>query len=374
MAKPSAPVLLIDARHVLPVVDGLGRYVLELLNGLSEEGNCNVIVLHTNEFPLSSIRNPSYFRFFELKVRGGSPKQHFILPRIIRKLKPDLYYYPFIDPPLFSPAPVNVFAVHDLNHFFFSRYAATESKISILSAKLFIHLSSLFYNKVIVFSEFVKQQLNEHVPFSRNKTEVIYHGYIPFPVDEAVDITHDNEIGGKYLLYVGNNRPHKNLERLFDAFQIFSETNKEVNLVVAGNQIDRYFDVKNEIVKRGLTNRIIQIVRPSNKKLTLLYRHALAIVYPSVSEGFGFPLLEAWGLEVPIVSSDATCLKEVAGDAAAFFDPFDTDAIAEAMLSVVNDESYRKTLINRGRARLSLFTWKKSAAHHLRVFTSLMRQ
>lgn len=367
------PVLLIDARHVLPVIDGLGRYVLELLNGLAEEGNCKVIVLHTNEFPLASVRNPSFFQFVELKVRGGSPKQHFILPGVIRKLKPDLYYYPFIDPPLFSPAPVNVFAVHDLNHFFFSRYAATDSKISILSAKVFIHVSSLFYKKVIVFSEFVKQQLNQHVPFSRNKTEVIYHGYTPFPVDQTAT-AQDGVVEGKYLLYVGNNRPHKNLERLFDAFEIFAKSNQDVKLVVAGNQIERYFDVKNEIVRRGLSDRIIQIVRPSNKRLTVLYKDALAIVYPSLSEGFGFPLLEAWGLEVPIVSSQATCLKEVAGDGAAFFDPYNSNAIADAMLNVVNDKSLRESLVAKGKVRLTQFTWRKSAAHHLKVFTSLLRR
>jgi len=365
--------IVLDARHANKVIDGLGRYIVELINGLSNLVVSKVIILHTKDFPFESVKNKSKFTFYLVNIRGGSPKQHFYLPFLIRKLKADVYFYPFIDPPIFSPAPKNIFAVHDLNHFFFSSIAATNSKLAILMAKIFIYSASLRYDKIIVFSEFVKQQLNQYVSFSKKKTEVIYHGYSTFdnlsPDDPKIDQSLANQ---QFILYIGNNRPHKNLERLFIAFELLSKKKLEVKLVIAGNLIPRFFDIDSQIENSTAKEKIIRICKPSNGHLTFLYKNSLLVVYPSLSEGFGFPLLEAWAHGVPIATSRATCIPEIAGDAAAYFDPLDPSDIAQTIEKTIQNSERRIDLVAKGTERLAKYTWSKSANQHLQIFTNVI--
>jgi len=365
--------VVIDARHATKTIDGLGRYIIELINGLSGLPTLpKIIILHTNDFPFDGISNINAFTFHLVNIKGGSPKQHMVLPFVIRKLKANVYFYPFIDPPFFSPARINIYAVHDLNHFFFSPYAATTSHLAIIMAKFFIYTSSIRYKKIVVFSEFVKQQLNNQIPFSRSKTITIYHGYTAFDNilmnDPLIDQSLMKE---KFILYIGNNRPHKNLERLFKAFELLNQKLPEVKLIVAGNQIPRFFNIDEYITNSPAKDSFIRINKPSNSYLAFLYKHAELVAYPSLSEGFGFPLLEAWAFKAAIVTSNATCIPEIAGDAAEYFNPFDIVDISKSIQKVIENEDLKKQLITQGSVRLQNYNWSTSAAAHLQLFMDI---
>ncbi len=357
-----------DARHLNHVLDGLGRYMLELINNLDINDNYQYTILHAKDFPFDYIHNQDHFQFKQINIRGGALLQHLILPFHIFKLKADTYFYPFIDPPIFSPAKKNIFAVHDLNHFFFSKYAATERKFAIIMAKIFIHVSSKQYNHVVVFSQYVKDQLNKHVAASIGKTTVIYHGFSPDSFDSGIN--KKLSVTSPFILYIGNNRPHKNIKRLIDSFKLISLVDKGIHLVIAGNQLKRFIKTKDYVEVNGLSDKITILNKVSNSQLKWLYKHCELVTYPSVSEGFGLPLLEAWHFETPIIASSTTCIPEIGANAVAYYNPFDVEDMSIKTLDLLNDKEISRLLIERGTERLKHFNWNNSASEHQKIFTS----
>ncbi len=144
-----------------------------------------------------------------------------------------------------------------------------------------------------------------------------------------------------YILYIGNDYPHKNLKRLKLAFK---NLNADWELVL-----------------------ITEFV--SEKDLHKLYKHACAYVFPSLSEGFGLPPLEAMARGVPVACSRASCLPEILGDAAAYFDPLDVDDIANTIERVVNNKKLRKKLVRKGLEQVKKYSWEKMAKETLEIYS-----
>jgi glycosyltransferase involved in cell wall biosynthesis len=131
---------------------------------------------------------------------------------------------------------------------------------------------------------------------------------------------------------------------------------------------DRFVDISSIVHSLDLSHKVLIKESFSDDELAHLYKNASAFVYPSKSEGFGLPLLEAMHFEVPIASSDASCLPEIAGDAVAYFDPHSPGSIARAIGQLLENEALRKKLVEKGRARVKEFTWTKTAEQLLSVF------
>ncbi len=164
----------------------------------------------------------------------------------------------------------------------------------------------------------------------------------------------------RYLLFVGTLEPRKNLDRLLDAYQLFRDRNGEdMGLVLAG----ALGWGEGEILSRAARMKGVTVTGlVSAPELEALFYRATALVYPSLYEGFGLPVLEAMARRVPVVTSDLSSLKEVAGDAALLVDPYDILGLAEAMEKIVSDERLRRDLAERGEKRAGEFTWGKAAA------------
>jgi len=362
--------IAIDARQVTSVIDGLGRYVLGLIEALKPLDNQTIIIFHTSDFPSNLREKKKELEFIKIDLKAGNPLQHLIIPMKIRKLNIDVYYYPFIDPPLFSPAKMNVFAIHDLNHFFFSKYAATEKKYKILAAKVLIWLSVKFYNKVIVFSNHIKNQVESNINSARNMVEVIYHGLSP---DDFLYIAEDLDFNFKaknlkpFILYVGNNRPHKNIQRLMNAFNLFLQKQPDFQLVLAGNHMDRFFNAMEYAKQMGFEDKVKKFNNVTNTMLAELYKNASLVFYPSISEGFGFPILESWFFRTPIVTSNTSCIPEIGMDAVMYIDPFDLENMVQGLEKTIKEE-VSNDLIEKGKERLKTFSWNSSAKQHLEVF------
>ena len=147
-----------------------------------------------------------------------------------------------------------------------------------------------------------------------------------------------------YILYVGNDYPHKNLKRLNLAFK--------------------------KVVEDGLDYQLILITEfVSEQELDNLYRNASLFVFPSLSEGFGLPPLEAMARGVPVASSNATCLPEILGDAAIYFNPLDIDDMAEKIKKALLDEGLRNNLIEKGFEQIKKYSWQKMAEETLKIYS-----
>ena len=192
-----------------------------------------------------------------------------------------------------------------------------------------------------------------HVP--EEKIDVIYHGLSPKPLAEGKP----EGLPDEYILYVGERRGYKNFELLLEAFCQVHEHYPNMHLVLTGRPISKH---EHELfVQKGLQESILVMNDISDLVLAQLYRHARLFVYPSLYEGFGIPILEAFAQKCPVVASRASCFPEVAGDAAAYFSPDSAKELTEADLRSLADAAYRNQLVERGCERLKLFIWEETA-------------
>ena len=213
------------------------------------------------------------------------------------------------------------------------------------------HRSARSAARVVVSSEFVRGRAIERLGLDGDRIRVI-----PFGIDHS-RLAPGTELREPFLLYPARNWPHKNHERLFHAFALLRRVRPDLRLVLTGGG------------HSGTPPKGVEVhghVTP--EELVSLYRRASALVFPSLYEGFGQPPLEAMACGCPVACSDAASLPEVCGDAARYFDPKDTDQMADAVLDVLAEpEEWRR----RGLERAAQFTWERTARAHEDVYREL---
>lgn len=177
--------------------------------------------------------------------------------------------------------------------------------------------------------------------------------------------------GTPYILFVGGRGAYKNFFNALVAFSASGLARAGFRLLCTGKELSR--DEASRIASLGLTGCVVSAGTIDQASLAQLYVQAYCLLYPSLFEGFGMPLLEAMGLGCPVVASNTSAIPEIAGDAALLVDGTDPDAIAAALLQL-REPALRERLVARGRGRASLFTWERSASEHARVYSSLAGQ
>ncbi|MHC4663733.1 MAG: glycosyltransferase family 4 protein [Planctomycetota bacterium] len=229
---------------------------------------------------------------------------------------------------------------------------------------------------IIVPSEYVRKAFSESYPDVDYKVVVIPHGvgeeFKPQD-DEAVSAVREKyRLPEKYILFVGSVGVRKNSQRLLDAFGRIAGDYPELGLMLAGKLSHGGEQVSLSVRTTPFHDRIRMPGYVPTEDLPALYTGASLFVLPSLSEGFGIPMLESFACGTPVVASDRTSIPEVAGDAAVLVDPEDTDSIAEGMDSVLGDEKLRNELIEKGKARAGEFTWLASAIAHLELYNEIV--
>jgi alpha-1,3-rhamnosyl/mannosyltransferase len=228
--------------------------------------------------------------------------------------------------------------------------------------------------RVITDSEYTARQIERHCGVERERIRVI-----PCGVDEPARILPPEERlrereqlvgkGNEMLLSVGNLEVRKNVVNALRALALLPE---RYRLVLAGGDGYGAEAIHAFIAQQGLERRVIRLGFAPAERMPVLYQSASALLFPSLEEGFGFPVLEAMAHGLPVVTSNTSSLPEVGGEAALYVDPLDVADIAAKTVQAVEDEATRRTLIEKGRARAHEFTWRRAAEAVLKVYEEVL--
>lgn len=347
---------------------GVSIYALSLLQHFNKKANTRLkFIIYLKNKPGNSM--PPQNENFKYRVISGPLWSQIFLPaHLSLKKEIDVFFTPAHYAPRHCPVPL-VVTIHDLSHFYFPNeflkkdlYKLTNwTKYSVRKAR-----------KIIAVSENTKQDLIKFYDLPEDKIRVIYNGYEKsLHLPPSTVHRHPELVSGSYILYVGTLQPRKNVPTLIRAFDKFSKIHKDYKLVITGKKgwlFDEIFELVREL---GLENKIIFTDYVNDNKLAELYKDAFCLVFPSFYEGFGIPILEAMGNSCPVISSNASSLPEVGGDACLYFNPNNDDELVEKLKELINLEK-RNSLIKKGLARIKLFSWKKCADETLETIKNIL--
>lgn len=280
-------------------------------------------------------------------------------PYQLRRLKNHyrVYFTPGFNPVIYPSIPV-VMTIHDLIHLHTpSRFKSAK----IIYYQTLIKKAALHSYKIITVSEYSKNSIIEWANIADDNVIVATNGINQNFRPEGVA----HQPGYPYLLNVGNNKSHKNIARLLQAFAI-AKIDSRLRLILTSETTD---ELRSIIYKNKIIDRVIFCGKLTENQLIEYYRGAIGMVYPSLYEGFGLPVIEAMACGTPTLTSNVTSLPEIAGDAALLVSPYETEAIAHGIEQIVHDDEIRKRIIEKGLQRVKLFSWDRSADLIQKVLT-----
>jgi glycosyltransferase involved in cell wall biosynthesis len=287
----------------------------------------------------------------------------------INQLNPDLVHFTFPQQPIWYQGET-VTTIHDLTTL---RFNNPSKLLPLFKFKqhVYKHVIKRAARKsahVIVGSQFVKDDVVKFSHIKPDKVTVTYEAADPI-TETPVELP--ELVGKQFIMYVGRPTPHKNLERLIEAFRLIQAQHHDLVLVLAGKKDSNYRRIEKKVHKKSVTN-IVFTDFVSEGQLRWLYEHCAAYVFPSLSEGFGLPGLEAMLHGAPVISSNATCLPEIYGDAAHYFDPYNIQAIADALNAVLINENLRWELIEKGKNQTAKYSWQRTAEQTFQIYTKVL--
>lgn len=374
----------IDCRMFSTHFTGIGRYTYELVKNLEHlsttdtEASKHQYILFLND-PEYSAFTPISPNFKKILVNAPhySLKEQTTFLRILNKENIDLMHFTHFNVPLRYKKPF-VVTIHDLTHSIFPGRKMRGLPYRI-AYKAVIKNAVMKAKKIIAVSENTKQDLIKMLQIPQEKITVIYEGtnaeYKRLSQQQKDDALTSLKklynISQPYLLYTGVHRYHKNLPRLIRAFDKVLEKYQNLQLVITGKEDPLYPEAKQEINRLHLQNKVIYTGLVSEDDLVALYNLSEAYVFPSLYEGFGLPILEAFACGTPVVASKVSSIPEVAGKGnAVFFDPENENDMAYAIISLLADKKLQAELIDRGFERIKDFSWEKMAKEILSVYVA----
>jgi glycosyltransferase involved in cell wall biosynthesis len=354
--------IAIDARKLHDY--GIGTYVRNLLRQLARiDPSSEYVVLSTPADAALVAQVGANFRAVPVGASPYSIAEQLTVPSVLRRERPDVFHTPhYVLPPL-ATCP-SVVTIHDCIHLRFPQYLP--SRFAYLYARAFMWSAAHRSARVLTVSEASKRDILEFFSIPDDKVTVVHNAIderfgVPPPEDEVVRVRERYQLHEQYALYVGNIKPHKNLERLIEAFhQLRQEGFPHLRLLIIGDEISKFAALRRAVHRYKLHKHVRFLGFVPDRTLAVLYRLAAVFVFPSLYEGFGLPPVEAMASGTPVVTSNVSSLPEVVGDAAILIDPYDPAAIAEGMRQVLTDPDLRAELIVRGLARAHQYSWERS--------------
>ena len=356
--------IAIDARIIN---SSTGRYVERLVTCLQEVDRENdYIVLVPSKDKDYWKPTTDNFTVETVDYKNYSFGEQIGFYKFLNELDADLVHFCMPQQPVFYTKP-HVTTVHDLT--LLKTYNSDKNWLVYHAKQLVGRV--LFYvightsKQIITPSAFTKKEYIAHSGISDDKVTLTY---------EAADVLSTNptrpkqvEADSKFLLYVGQQSDYKNIRRLMQAHQVLRATRPDLELVLVGSLNEAAQRNKQWADEKGLEG-IVFTGFVSDDELAWLYKNSRAYVFPSLMEGFGLPGLEAMIHDAPVASSSATCLPEVYGDAAKYFDPTSVQDMANTIIEIIDNEDVRKDLITKGKARAAKYSWKRMAEQTKAVY------
>lgn len=350
-----------------PEPTGVSRYTYKLLSALTKRNDDVKYIL----FGIESVPEELQSNKCPIEIGSTSPDhsglrahswEQLTLPREISKHDLDVFHTPAGQPPILSKVP-QVTTIHDISpithpEWFSRKYAFFYRTLTPLAVRV--------SNQITTVSNFARDEIESQYSSANEKTVSIYNGVEP-PQEETKPV--DQLKPGNFLISVGAASPRKNLKRLVQSYSMYrNEVDDPVPLALVGPTRD-VLATTNLPEVDGV--RALGFV--TDEELAWLYNNATALVYPSLYEGFGLPILESMSVGTPVITSNCGAMAEVAGDAAQLVDPSDTPDIAQGIEQVVKDATLRNELRERGRDRASEFTWERTARETIEVYRSVIQ-
>lgn len=381
-------IILVDGRTIKPNPSGVGNVVYNLLKQITRYKNLKIIVFTkkgVKEIPglKKIIVEETNFDYQFVGIKRFLFEQ-IILPKIIYKYKPHiLHMTDSFGVPLLIPKDLKVIiTLHDLIPF--TSYRELMNGFSFFLYKLSILFSLHRANKIGCVSKFTQKDLLRFLPkIKKEKTIVIYNGINkPKLINsfKTKNILQKYGITDKYIFYIGGFSPRKNVLKVIKSFQIFLEQNKnrKYQLVLSGRISQAKKEIKNNIkkinnylVSKKLFGQVLLLDYISSEEKIILLKNALFLVYLSLYEGFGLPVLEALSCGTPVITSKDSAMEEIAGNYALFADPKNEKNIYQKMTEIIENYSYYKKISNEARIKLiPRFNWKKNCKLYYKLYQS----
>jgi glycosyltransferase involved in cell wall biosynthesis len=352
---------------------GISRYFFQLLKEFQYKENISaeLIIGYSNNHYLESLEELRINRFspnFRFKGRNEIIKR---LNQSYFKKQIDIISSAFIFHPTYynpyfldiSDADIPfVLTVHDMTH---ERFPGSFNKFDFTAKHK--KMVALKAGRIITISEFTKRNIIEILGIPAEKIDVIYHGNSLYPDNNSIKKT---VLPENYILFVGQRNTYKNFEFFIKALSLLIKHDRSLYIVCAGG---RKFSRKEFKLfdKLGIQNNIFQM-RVTDDLLAQLYSNAKVFVFPSLYEGFGIPVLEAFNCGCPALLSNRSSLPEIGGDAAIYFDPEDEQSLIYSLRKILENNDLRNELIKKGSERANLFSWQITAKKTLETYKKLL--
>ncbi len=365
----------IDARKIGDF--GIGTYIRNLVQALGELDRENQYILFVglqNREILEEL--PENFRVVIERSPSYSARELVSLSWRLFRLRLDLYHSTHYVLPAIVPCKA-VVTIHDIIHLLYPEFLP--SPLAFFYAQRMIRRSLSRGDRIIADSQNTKTDLMEYFDVDGRKIRVVYPGvaesFRSRITQEELDRTLAKfEIERPYLLFVGNPKPHKNLDNVLKAFARALEIHPfEADLVCVGDRSGIEFKVRQRATQLGLADRLKLLGHVDDEALPALYQGATLFLFPTLYEGFGLPVVEAMASGVPVITSNTSALKEVAEGYAHLVNPLDVEEIAKAIAQCTADQVHRDALISLGSRRAEDFRWTRTAEQTLEVYNSALR-
>ena len=366
--------IAIDARKLRDY--GIGTYIRNLLRHLARIDNKTEYVVLCREADRAfAAELGENFRAVRERSGSYSVREQISVPLDLRREGADLFHAPhYVLPPL-TPCR-SVVTIHDCIHLRFPQYLP--SRLGYAYARSALWIAAHRSARVLTVSEASKRDILSYFSVPESKVTVIYNAIDERfneepPADEVMRVKERYQLNDPFILYAGNIKPHKNLERLIEAFHTIRRGELEhAKLLIIGDEISKYATLRRTVHRYKLHKHVRFFGFVPDATLAILYRLARVFVFPSLYEGFGLPPLEAMASGTPVITSNVSSLPEVVGDAAMLIDPYEPDAIAGAMRRVMLDDRLRDDMRERGLARVRDFSWERSVRRVREIYDEVL--
>ena len=351
---------------------GIGTYVRNLVRWLARLDQESEYVLLCRRGDCEDVEKlgPN-FRSLPDTSPNYSVAEQLTVPVNLARVRADLFHAPHYVLPALTPCR-SIVTIHDCIHLMFPQYLP--GRLAHNYARVCFWIAANRSARVLTVSEASKRDILRLCSIPSDKVDVIHNAIddrFSLPPDDAqlTRVRDRYQLHDRFLLYAGNVKPHKNVERLIDAFaQLRQNGFDDLKLLITGSEVSRYATLRRAVHRYNLHKHVRFLGFLSADTLATLYHLADAFVFPSLYEGFGLPPLEAMASGTPVLTSNVSSLPEVVGDAALLVDPYDSASIADGMRQILSDDSLRDRLVSRGRVRAASFSWEASVKRVLAIY------